>query len=69
VVYVIQTVRGERLENQVLIPAGTKLFSIKPRFKLACRANPTSFPVDAGDVKYHTVIGLIHIENNKGHQQ
>jgi hypothetical protein len=60
---------GERLENQGLIPGGIKFFSFNSRFKLACRANPTSFPVDAGDVKYHTVIGLIYIENNKVHQQ
>lgn len=60
-VYVIQTVMGERLENQGLIPGGTKLFSFNTRFKLAYRVNPTSFPVDAGDIEYHSVIGLIYI--------
>ena len=68
-VYGIQTVTGERLENQGLIPAGTNLFSFSIRFKLAYRANTTSFPVDTGDVKYHTVIGLIYIENNNVHHQ
>jgi len=41
---------GERMENQGSIPGGTKLFSFYTSFKLAYRANPTSFPVDAGDV-------------------
>jgi hypothetical protein len=52
---------GERMENQGLIPGGTKLFSFNTRFKLTYMTNPTSFPVDAQDVKYHTVIGLIYI--------
>jgi hypothetical protein len=60
---------GERLENQSLIPGGTKLFSFNTRFNLAYRANPTSFPVDDGDVKYHTIISSIYIENNKGQYQ
>jgi len=69
VAYVTQAVKGERLENQGLIPGGTKLLSFNIRFNLAYRANPTSFPVDAGDVKYQTIIGLIHTENNKDHHQ
>jgi len=69
VVYVTQAVKGERLENQGLIPGGTKLLSFNIRFKLAYRAKPTSFPVDAGDVKYRTIIGLIYTENNKDHHQ
>jgi hypothetical protein len=52
---------GERLENQGLIPGGSKLFSFNTRFKLAYRANLTSFPVDARDVNYNSVIGLIYI--------
>jgi len=55
------------VENQGLILGGTKFFSFNIRFKLTDRANPTSFPVDAGDVKYHTVNGLVYIENNKVH--
>jgi hypothetical protein len=32
-----------------------------PGSNLLIGPNPASFPVDAGDVKYHTVIGLIYI--------
>jgi hypothetical protein len=49
--------RGWRI--RVWFPQGQNCSPSNPGY----RANPASFPVDAGDVKYHTVIGLIYIEN------